>query len=720
MSPATRLLPALPAALTHLAFAVLAALLLVAAGQPLFTDDAWWHLALGRAYAEQGPWLAEDPLLFTAERPPAPAAWLSDLALYGVWYTGGFLGLRITHVATLAGILLLAWSVLRRGTGSPMMASLGTGVFVVLGAYRLFQLRPELFTIAATLALYRLLLEGGDPPSRRRIAAAVVLLAVWANAHGAFLLGPVLLAAALAGLLIQVPLRGTGLSESERIRAARLATALVAGLLATLANPAGISQLLPYFTAGVDTPALARVVDDWARFRPLALPVSDLPPTPLAWVLIWVLAVLTPVAALRCVRSWRRGAGGEAGPGVDPALLGIAGASLLALLVAVRLSWLALFPMLLVAAAQRATPRSVLGTPRRAGALAASLLVPGFLWAGDWPLISGALQSWPQYLQPYGTRKYHGHAVRMLEETGLQGNLVTDYELGGFIGFWLAPGLRTFVNGTLNYPGPVHDAYTAIRARRGSLPGEGFLELLDRYEVDVFLGTRLPQVRVANRPWHYTTSHLEGAPGWIPVFRNLDSAVYLRANPRNRANLERVIHYYGERGVPFDAELGFSAAEVIRSPAWAARHGLVPIDFAALDAAARDWNPAVRRTDLDRLADTYAALGLYEHAARLDRRTLASAPGDIRARRRLVWSLLRLQSTDEALAQAEILAGAPPDAWLAHAIVEAVRRHAVLRDAGEAAALVATLPFLAPAEADALKARVLDAPPWPAEERPFR
>ena len=33
----------------HLAFASVAALVLASAGQPLQTDDAWWHLALGRA-----------------------------------------------------------------------------------------------------------------------------------------------------------------------------------------------------------------------------------------------------------------------------------------------------------------------------------------------------------------------------------------------------------------------------------------------------------------------------------------------------------------------------------------------------------------------------------------------------------------------------------------------------------------------------------------------
>ena len=43
----------LRSALGHGAAALAAALVLFAVGQPLFTDDAWWHLALGRAFAEQ-------------------------------------------------------------------------------------------------------------------------------------------------------------------------------------------------------------------------------------------------------------------------------------------------------------------------------------------------------------------------------------------------------------------------------------------------------------------------------------------------------------------------------------------------------------------------------------------------------------------------------------------------------------------------------------------
>jgi hypothetical protein len=108
--------------------------LLATAAQPLQTDDAWWHLALGRAYAGSGPWLASDPLLHMAEGPPAPAAWLADVGLFTLGEAGGFQLLRAAHALLVAGILAIAWSLLRRASGSPAAASLGAGAFVALSA----------------------------------------------------------------------------------------------------------------------------------------------------------------------------------------------------------------------------------------------------------------------------------------------------------------------------------------------------------------------------------------------------------------------------------------------------------------------------------------------------------------------------------------------------------------------------------------------------------
>jgi tetratricopeptide (TPR) repeat protein len=675
-SSAARVHQLLPAALAHAACLAVAALLLLAAAQPLFAEDTWWHLGMGEAYAAHGPWLAADPFLFTASGPPAPAAWASDVALHGVLRACGFSGLRVAHALAVAAILALAWSALRRASDSALFASLGAALFGSLCAYRLFQLRPHLVSIAAALLLFRLLLEDGAPPARWRVATAVVLMAVWANAHGAFLLGPVLLASALLGLALAAPLRPRE-RAGDRARARRLAAALGLGILATLANPAGASLHGLYFAAGGETPALELVADEWSPLHLLELPALGSLPSPLTWLGVWGLLLATPAAVL--LQEWARRREGDhpSTPPVDPALAGAAVFSLLALLSALRLVWMAVFPLLLLGRAVRA--RGVLRHPPRpapvwGGALAAVLLVPAFVRFGDWPMISQGIQR-ASWARPYHPAKHHAHAVWFLRDAGLEGRLWNDYLDGNFLGYWLAPRLRVFVNGSLNVPGEVMQARRALIEHRGLEAGESFDELLDRYGVDLFFGTGLPSVPPPPRRGPATTAHLEGDPGWIPVFRNLESAVYLRRNARNRANLERVADYYARAGVAFDPEHGFDAERVLReSPRWALAHALVPVGFQDLERAALSPDPARRRAARGRLARLLAALGLYERAEALDRGLLRASPRNLFAARRLVWSLLRQGRRSEALEAAQRLAAvAAPDDGLSGLLVAAAR-----------------------------------------------
>jgi hypothetical protein len=668
-------------------------MVLASAGQPLFAEDSWWHLAMGEAYVAEGPWLEADPALHTASGPPAPAAWLSDVTLYGVERIWGFGGLRVAHVFLVVGILGLAWSALRRASGSRVYASLGTGLFAVLSAYRLFQLRPHLFSIAAALLLVRLLIEDGEPPSRRRIAAAAGLLALWANLHGAFVLGPALLAAAVAGLVIASLLRPERWAR-DRPRAGRLAAALVLCLVATLANPAGLEPHLLYFAAGGATPALGVVADEWAPLGLFQLPVPNLPPSPLAWAVVWGLLLVTPCAVFFGARRRPRASTASATAGVDPALVGVAAAALFALLAAVRLLWLGIFPLLVVGQSARALGR-LPGRSRQVFAwtagIAAVLLVPGFARLGDWPMISQGVRR-ASYARPYPAFKHYAHAVWFLRDAGLEGNLFNDYASGNFLGYWLAPRMRVFVNGSLNVPQDVLMARHAI-IRRAWEADEAFVELLERYRVDVFFGTGEPVVSKPNRPAIHTTTHLERTPGWIPVFRNLRSAVYLRADARNRRNLERVAAHYAREHVPFDPDRGFETHRVLReAPRWAVEHGLLPAHFGGLEAAARSLDPNRRPWAQAQRAAIYAALGLYERAEAIDRRLLKTDPHSVSAARRLVWSLLHQRRVAASLEAAELLlAVAPPGDGLSRLLADAAQQHAALPEA-EAAALVATLP----------------------------
>jgi hypothetical protein len=345
----------------------------------------------------------------------------------------------------------------------------------------------------------------------------------------------------------------------------------------------------------------------------------------------------------------------------------------------------------------------------------AGVLVAAFIRHGDWPMISGTLpDSLSRYAQPFPPVKYQAQPVWLLADAGLRGRLFNEYFMGGFLAYWLAPETRAFVNGSLNLPREALDAQVALSQRRG-LADESFLELLERFEVDLFLGIGLPQMPRSNRSMLYSTAHLERAPGWLQIFRSPDTALYLRTNPRNRENLALIERYYAREAVPFDAERGFDPAAVIRkAPAWAAEHGLVPVDLSSLEADADGDDPRRKRWALDRLAALWVALGCYEEGIALDQRLLRSNPGANAPARRLVWSLLRLGRHAEANHAAHTLLRSV-DGAISRPIAAAALR-AATSGTDETSALLARLPVFSRAEASRVVAGI--APPRVRSWRP--
>ena len=119
MRPAAPTQHVIPDALAGGSLLLLVVLAVYVAGGPIKTADFWFHAKMGEFYAKEGPWLAADPLLHTAdEDAPTPHEWLFGVAVHGLERAVGFHGLRIVHALAVAGILALAWSIFRRESWS--------------------------------------------------------------------------------------------------------------------------------------------------------------------------------------------------------------------------------------------------------------------------------------------------------------------------------------------------------------------------------------------------------------------------------------------------------------------------------------------------------------------------------------------------------------------------------------------------------------------------
>jgi hypothetical protein len=395
---------------------------------------------------------------------------------------------------------------------------------------------------------------------------------------------------------------------------------------------------------------------------------------------------------------------------IDPALVALAGVSLAAMAGAVRFLWLAVFPLLLILAATRLWEEGRglgIRSKKWIAVACAGLLLGGFYWVGPWAVVGQfSAAGWRSYARAYQPQRYFGHAIWFIRDAEVEGRAFNPYYLGNFLGYWTTPAIRVFVNGSLAMSDEVVEDSRQITAHRPTRAGESLTAALDRYGVDLFLGVGLPDTPRVRRPWHYSTSHLEGDAAWIQIYRNVYSAVYLRRNERNRENLARVVGYYRRNGVPFDTARGFEPERVIRgAPDWALAQGVVPSGFRRLVAASRDDDPRRKRRARALLTSTFLALGLYDRALEFDGKQ-ANVDTDLRALRRRVWGLLRMNQWEEAATLARRLeAVAKETDRLSLGIVDTALAAGDYPDE-ENLARIARLPLFEPGEAAALIARI--------------
>jgi hypothetical protein len=203
--------------------------------------DTWWLLRAGHDIWATRHVLLTDTYSHTVYGAAWPNhEWLSQLLFYAIYAVGGLPLLTLGAAAAVTA----AWAIVWTETGAPANAKFLMTAFVLATATTTWSLRAQvlsLLLVVSTMALLR----------RRRYGWLPVLFWVWANLHGAVLLGVLLLAASLAAALI------------EDVKAApRLAASSVLCLVATALTPLG-------WRFWLDMPqSLGRIrqlgIDEWA------------------------------------------------------------------------------------------------------------------------------------------------------------------------------------------------------------------------------------------------------------------------------------------------------------------------------------------------------------------------------------------------------------------------------------------------------------------------
>jgi hypothetical protein len=193
-----------------------------------------WHLRLGREILRTGDVPRSDMLTYTRDRVPwVDQSWAFDAGLALLVDRWGWTSAVVAASLGLAWLYgALARGLLRDGrtpSAAVLVAILATGA----GAVH-FLIRPHLLTLAFVLWTLRAC-QAQHERGGWSVAVVPPLMVAWANVHGGFLAGPLIVLTSGVGHAVS-----GRLDASRRRNLARFAAAFVLSCVATLANPYGV------------------------------------------------------------------------------------------------------------------------------------------------------------------------------------------------------------------------------------------------------------------------------------------------------------------------------------------------------------------------------------------------------------------------------------------------------------------------------------------------
>jgi hypothetical protein len=230
---------------------VLGAIGLMALARVPSAIDLAYHVKVGELMVAEGALPRTDALAWTtAGRPWLDQNWGAQLVLYGIWRLGGFPLVVVVNALVAVATWALGAAACRRRTANLRLIA-GAVLAGYAAAAATFSARPQMFSLLL-FAVELYLLEVAR--TRPRAALAIpLLMPLWANLHGAFVVGVGLLAIEVAAALWRR-------DRSGAVRYLLVTAASVAGLLV---NPWGVG-VLGYAISLPTNRVVSKLITEWA------------------------------------------------------------------------------------------------------------------------------------------------------------------------------------------------------------------------------------------------------------------------------------------------------------------------------------------------------------------------------------------------------------------------------------------------------------------------
>ena len=482
-----------------------------AAIRPEADPDFWWHVTTGNWILSHHALPQHDLYTFTvAQRAWVPHEWLSEVVLAALFNLGG-LALVSLGLGSIAMIgFLLVWRAIDQHVDREIAClALGLGV---ASANPIWGPRTQVFTFTLWALTY-LWTERFCRGQSNWIYALPLIIVVWVNLHGGFVIAYVLL------ILIILTESGRRLvGDRDPVPAWKirhLVVVLAASLVASLANPA-LWRSLAYPITTQTSELQQSVIVEWSS------PNFHLPQ--LRFFELTVLLLLLLLVGRRST-TWRQLAIMLIGLG-----LALQSVRHLPLFMVVSV------PVLAAAAQARwaeLTERNLtqLILPSVRTAIVASALtlplVAGYVFQALSPSLTQRLDG------PRLSRLFPVEVVNVLQKHPPPGHMLNAYGWGGYLIYRLFPSSRVFIYGDgAVTDGPLLADYTRIASVTPDAP-----ELLNGYDINwVIFRTEDPIITALRR-----AATDDGRPAWFELINADDATILMRDNDLNRRYVQMLL-----------------------------------------------------------------------------------------------------------------------------------------------------------------------------------
>jgi len=475
-------------------------------GQGLLGDgDTGYHIRTGELIAETWQIPKLDPYSF--HNPPlkwTAHEWLSEVIMAAIYRITGLTGVVLFFAVLLAAIHWLLFQTLRRQSNDIFLCLIVT-LLATSASSTHWLARPHAFSLLLTL-IWCDLLDRFQYRGQRTLLYLPLLMLVWVNLHGGFIIGLTLLVLYFIGNSFYA-VTGSAIRRSEHTRKAKmLAYVLVASLIVCLINPHGWEILLFPIRVTSDRFIMDRVTEFLSPNFHEVLPFKYM-----------FLVVIVTVALSRKPLNL-----------IEVSLLLLL--SYMALYSARHVSLFAIVvaPILLrsLAALLHHLPEGPLKfyRERSANLLSIDQRVIGFMWPlVGMALITGlALSGSLQF--GFSPEKFPVAAADFIKKERLSGNMFNNDEFGDYLIF-AARDYKVFMDGRSDMYGEKYgSAYLRVA---NALPG--WKGVLEKYHVTwVFFDTESP-----------LTAALQEQRNWQAIYSDRVATIFVKNIPAHAALLQK-------------------------------------------------------------------------------------------------------------------------------------------------------------------------------------